>query len=203
MGRKTKDEAMQTRESILSAALDVLAEKGYSRMTFVDIAHRVGLSKGAVYWHFTNKQALLIELIKEFHDRREALVAANATPLTSYDNLCEHFIERTHVVMQDSACRKIAFFLSFQMEWTQQLLKDAGEVLDELRKDLFQNVLRVLKEAKSKGEIRQDIDEKETAIILISLWKGLFANDVGGYADMDLIGCVERGFRFIIAGIKA
>jgi TetR/AcrR family transcriptional regulator, acrAB operon repressor len=202
MGRRTKEQALQTKKNILTAALDVLAEKGYSHMTFVDIAERVGLSKGAVYWHFSDKQSLLIELIHEFHDRREHLVAESAPKLTSIDNLCEHFVERTKVVMQDAACRKIAFFLSFQMEWTQQLLEASSDALDELRKDLFQQVLNVLKEAKKQGSIKPQTDEKQTAIILISLWKGLFANDVGGYADMDLVGCVERGFNFIIDAIS-
>jgi TetR/AcrR family acrAB operon transcriptional repressor len=194
---------MQTRENILTAALEVMSRKGYSRMTFVDIAKEIDLTKGAVYWHFKNKQALLIELIKEFHDRRERLVAENAPPLTSFELLREHFIERTRVVMQDPACRKIAFFLSFQMEWTQELLEAANESLDELRKDLFTQVVTVIENAKKAGRLKEDVVPRQAAVIIISLWKGLFANDVGGYANMDLLECVSRSFAWIIEGMKA
>ncbi len=193
---------MQTRDDILTAALDVMSEKGYSSMTFVDIAERIGLSKGAVYWHFKTKQSLLIELIKEFHHRRERLVEQRACALTSLDDLREHFVGRTRVVMQDPTCRKIAFFLSFQMEWTQELLDAASESLDELRKDLYAQVVKVIKEAKEAGRLREGVDENEAAVILISLWKGLFANDVGGYANMDLLKCVEHGFDWMIEGMK-
>jgi TetR/AcrR family transcriptional regulator, acrAB operon repressor len=202
MARRTKDEAMRTRENILAAALDVMSQKGYSRMTFVDIAREIGHTKGAVYWHFKNKRTLLIELIKEFHDRREDLVAANAPALSSLDNLREHFVERTRVVMQDPVCRKIAFFLSFQMEWTQELLEAANESLDELRKDLFTQVVDVLEQAKRRGRLKDSIVPAEAAVILISLWKGLFANDVGGYANMDLLKCVEQSFDWIINGMR-
>ena len=203
MARRTKDEAMKTREDILDAALDVMSEKGYSRMTFVDIAERIGLTKGAVYWHFKNKKSLLIELIKEFHDRREMLVAENAPQLNGFDDLLGHFVGRTSVVMQDPSCRKIAFFLSFQMEWTQDLLDAANESLDELRKDLFTRVVEVVKEAKDAGRLKEGVQPREAAVILISLWKGLFANDVGGYADMDLLECVEKGLSWMIEGMKA
>lgn len=54
MPRRTKEEAEATRESVLRAALDLFSEKGYSRTTLNDIAKRIGMSRGAVYWHFVN-----------------------------------------------------------------------------------------------------------------------------------------------------
>lgn len=65
MVRKTKEEAENTRREILKAALEVFYQKGYSRTTFDEIAARINLTKGAVYWHFKNKPDLLVELIKE------------------------------------------------------------------------------------------------------------------------------------------
>lgn len=55
MVRKTKEEAENTRREILKAALEVFYQKGYSRTTFDEIAARINLTKGAVYWHFKNK----------------------------------------------------------------------------------------------------------------------------------------------------
>lgn len=61
MARKTKVEAEETHQRILRAALDVFAAEGYERATFEDVAHRIRLTKGAVYWHFKNKPELLCE----------------------------------------------------------------------------------------------------------------------------------------------
>ena len=64
MVRKTKEEAENTRREILKAALEVFYQKGYSRTTFDEIAARINLTKGAVYWHFKNKPDLLVELMR-------------------------------------------------------------------------------------------------------------------------------------------
>ena len=50
MARKTKEDSEQTRRAILDSAMQVLYEKGYSRTTFDEIAARINLTKGAVYW---------------------------------------------------------------------------------------------------------------------------------------------------------
>ena len=65
MVRKTKEEKENTRQLILQAALDCFYEKGFSKTSFDDIAAKIGMTKGAVYWHFKDKSDLLVELIKQ------------------------------------------------------------------------------------------------------------------------------------------
>lgn len=65
MARKTREESENTKVLILKSALDCFYEKGFSRTTFEDIALRIHLTKGAVYWHFKNKAELLAELIRQ------------------------------------------------------------------------------------------------------------------------------------------
>jgi AcrR family transcriptional regulator len=47
-----------TRAKLLEAARDVFIATGYRGATLDSIAARAGFTKGAVYWHFPNKQAL-------------------------------------------------------------------------------------------------------------------------------------------------
>ena len=65
MARRTKEEAERTRTRILANALSLFTKKGYDHTTFTDIAARLKMTKGAVYWHFESKQALLIAIIDE------------------------------------------------------------------------------------------------------------------------------------------
>ena len=58
MSRKTKVEAERTRARILASALALFVRKGYEHTTFTDIAARLKMTKGAVYWHFATKEAL-------------------------------------------------------------------------------------------------------------------------------------------------
>jgi AcrR family transcriptional regulator len=65
-----------TRDRILQAALEIFAERGYHRALVDDIVRASGTSKGAVYHHFPNKEALFLALVDEFAARLAQAMAA-------------------------------------------------------------------------------------------------------------------------------
>jgi TetR/AcrR family transcriptional regulator, fatty acid metabolism regulator protein len=68
-----------TRERILRAALEVFARKGYHRAVVDDIVRASETSKGAVYHHFPNKEAIFLALVDDFAARlADALARAIA-----------------------------------------------------------------------------------------------------------------------------
>ncbi|HKA61540.1 MAG TPA: TetR/AcrR family transcriptional regulator [Methylomirabilota bacterium] len=67
---------LATRDKILQAAREVFAEKGYHRALVDDIVRASQTSKGAVYHHFPNKEALFLALVDEFAGRLSEAVAA-------------------------------------------------------------------------------------------------------------------------------
>lgn len=64
-----------TRDKILRAALEVFAEKGYHRALVDDIVRASRTSKGAVYHHFPNKEALFLALVDDLAQRLAEAVA--------------------------------------------------------------------------------------------------------------------------------
>src|SRR5262247_1342224 len=64
-----------TRERILHAALMVFARKGYHKALVDDIVRTSRTSKGAVYHHFPNKEALFLALVDDFAARLAHAVA--------------------------------------------------------------------------------------------------------------------------------
>jgi len=67
---------LETRGRILEAALEVFARKGYHRALVDDIVRASATSKGAVYHHFPNKQAVFLALVDDFAARLTRGVAA-------------------------------------------------------------------------------------------------------------------------------
>lgn len=67
MVRKTKEDAELTRQRIINAAREMFLTHGVSRTSMEHIAAQAGVTRGAVYWHFSNK----IEL---FHAMREQVL---------------------------------------------------------------------------------------------------------------------------------
>ena len=48
----------QTKEKILITALELFAQNGYEAVSVSDIAGQLGITKGALYKHYTNKRAI-------------------------------------------------------------------------------------------------------------------------------------------------
>lgn len=62
MVRKTKADALITRQKLIDAAIEQFARRGVSDTTLTDIADAAGVTRGAVYWHFTSKAELFNEM---------------------------------------------------------------------------------------------------------------------------------------------
>lgn len=62
MARKTKQEALATRQHILDVALRLFSQQGVSSTSLVDIARAAGVTRGAIYWHFKDKSDLFGEI---------------------------------------------------------------------------------------------------------------------------------------------
>ena len=58
MVRRTKEDALATRASLLDAAERLFQAKGVSRTSLNDIALEAGTTRGAIYWHFKDKADL-------------------------------------------------------------------------------------------------------------------------------------------------
>ena len=76
MVRKTKEEALETRRRILEAATAEFDKRSWKDVTLEDVASAAGVTRGAVYWHFTGKECLFNAVCK-------------ATPLRSEDELAQ------------------------------------------------------------------------------------------------------------------
>ncbi len=60
MPRISAEHEQQVRDRIIQAAVTVFSEKGYHRATISDVVQRSGLSVGAIYTHFKNKEELFL-----------------------------------------------------------------------------------------------------------------------------------------------
>ena len=64
MARRTKEDALATRNRLLDAAEYLFQSQGVSSTSLQDIARRAGATRGAIYWHFTDKADLFNAMIE-------------------------------------------------------------------------------------------------------------------------------------------
>jgi AcrR family transcriptional regulator len=60
-----QDRSIATRQRLVQATIDLLCERGYAGVTTPDIAQNAGVSRGALQYHFSNKEDLFKEVIWE------------------------------------------------------------------------------------------------------------------------------------------
>lgn len=65
MSKRTHAEALETKQNILKAAQKVFTQKGFAKASLSDIAREANVTRGAIYWHFENKNELLAALCYE------------------------------------------------------------------------------------------------------------------------------------------
>ena len=62
MPRRTQEDSLATRKKILESAQRLFTRRGYERTSLSDIAKYAGVTRGAIYWHFENKEELIGQL---------------------------------------------------------------------------------------------------------------------------------------------
>ena len=87
----------QTRTVILSAALDLLAERGYEKTTMRAIAEKAGVSLGNAYHYFTSKEHLIQAF---YHRTQEEHLAASQPIFEKEKNLKTRLLEVLRLKIQ-------------------------------------------------------------------------------------------------------
>jgi AcrR family transcriptional regulator len=143
--RPLRRDAELNRQRILSAASEVLAERGLDA-TLDDVARRAGVGVGTVYRRFPGKEALTRAL---FDEQLSLLVAAGERALADPDpwtGLVSYLEAAAELVASDRALRQILMFTAFG--------RDQAALA---RARLQPLVTRLLGRAQEAGVVRADL----------------------------------------------
>lgn len=170
-----KSSNKEREQRILEAAAELFVHYGYDKTTVSDIAHRAGVSKGAIYLHFESKDALLEGVI--IH---ETMAYA------------EHWLQLIEADAKGGTLGgmyKNSLYALSSSDFMAAMFKQDGRVLGSyLRKpDNFFRTMREQQEESDRfvfvklmqeaGAMRQDIDAKVIAHIMDILAYGLVGMD--------------------------
>jgi TetR/AcrR family transcriptional regulator, acrAB operon repressor len=122
MARRTKEDALATRHSLLDAAERVFQAKGVSRSSLGDIAAAAGTTRGAIYWHFQDKADLFNAMMERVTlPMEEALGAATldrADPLPALRGTLAAVLEK---IAEDSQMHRVLEIATHKVEYVDEL----------------------------------------------------------------------------------
>ncbi|WP_408022507.1 ScbR family autoregulator-binding transcription factor [Streptacidiphilus albus] len=188
VGEPKQERAIQTRALLLRAAAEVFDEYGYDGASVSKILARAGVTPGAMYFHFKNKEALA-----------EAVI--NAQPETIVPHLESEGLQR---------------LVDITMVWSKQLQVDpvlrAGVRLVVERStfgehdassylDWAQIMTGVLDEAVRKGELQAGVRPEEVAQFVVGACTGIQLFAEAATRRSDLPERAVRMWRLLLPGI--
>ncbi|MET9630081.1 TetR/AcrR family transcriptional regulator [Lentzea sp. NPDC006480] len=81
------------RGQIVAATIETIAEIGYARASFVQIARRAGISPGLITYHFAKREELMKQVMQTVHGSMDHALSARAEGSESYCAAIRHLIE--------------------------------------------------------------------------------------------------------------
>lgn len=141
MVKRRKEEAQETRERILDAAITVFHERGVARPSLTEIAVLAGVTRGAVYGHFRNKADLFGALADRVRLPGETFDAAGEQELqrNPLGTLRERWVFLFEEVARNPEWRRILEIIFHRCE----LVAESGEIRERLLRGREEGIARM------------------------------------------------------------
>ncbi len=203
MARRSREEAFETREKILESALDTMSSQSFSSVSMSGIAEKIGLSKGAVYWHFKNRSDLLVHLLENLAARVDNELKIDGGILDSLDDLRRFLKNRMEKAARSERFKSMHRLMMRQYEWPEEIQEKVrvlvlGKIEQEC--DMLEKCLAGLQE---RGKIRGDVAPRKLAEILCAVFHGIFIAQLTEMWPQDFSSHVDFIIHSLIEGRNA
>lgn len=192
MVRKTKQEAQETRMSILDAAEQLFHQRGVSRCSLQDIAAAAGVTRGAIYWHFQDKAELFHAMMERATMPLEEGMAPpesgeeqEAMPLSLVE-LRWGLVNAFYTTMHNARTRRVFEIAMQKVEFSgeMQALQERKLANHREWRDLNQ---AVFDHAIQGGQLPASLDTRKAAVTLVALVDGLLYQWIMDPCSFDLV----------------
>ena len=204
MARRAKQDAEKTRTRILASALALFAKKGYEHTTFTDIAARLKMTKGAVYWHFESKQALLLALVDEmlakFHRQISELLPPGETSFEglSFPVVADMMVRNALQIVSDA--KGTAFFLLVheQVQWADVSMADVrSELMRNKRFGPWAAFKTAVENEMRAGRVREDVDPVQVASVCVAIFDGIVHARIARLLQCDMEDTLRKSYSAV------
>lgn len=119
-----------TKERILETALELFAQSGYLGTSMSDIAGELGITKGALYKHYTSKQEILDSIVERMNKMDYERAEEYEMPETEPNGFAEAYMQtpiekiRTYSMAQFDHWTKEPFSSNFRKMLTLEQYRD-------------------------------------------------------------------------------
>ncbi|MFI8008438.1 ScbR family autoregulator-binding transcription factor [Streptomyces sp. NPDC086010] len=179
--------AIRTRRVFLEAAAEVFDEHGYDAATISAILERAGLTRGALYFHFTSKEELARGVLEEAVTSDGVVPQAfklqewvDTALLLAYRLPREPLLSASIRLSVDMRARAM-----FGTRWPDWIAYGAD----------------LLTEGKARGELLPDVDPVAASRLLVGAWTGVQVVRESTAEPLDLVREISSLFEMVLPNI--
>lgn len=167
--RRTKEDAEQTRQELLVAALTVFSKNGYAASRLEDIAQAAGVTRGAIYHHFGSKAELYLALIDEAASIGNSAIDQAIGEGGTLTEIISRILVYTFDLLEDD--HRFREVMALQLT-TPNIDAFATRRYDEAR-ELVVSISGFFRIIIEQGDLRQDLDPDTAARAFLGFQNGL------------------------------
>src|SRR2546429_5233208 len=181
-GRKSRSERPEpSRKQLMAAAIDCFARLGYQGTTIARIARDAGVTKGAVYYHFRDKEELLFETVKDRIGGFEQHVLEKVTPTPDALTRLREVVDVCFFHATVSNHRRFIITLMIEaLDTNPRLSIEFRNILRRMR-DFLADVVR---DGQRRGTLRTGVSPEAAAAVIAG---GIMGAEIQHYQDREQV----------------
>lgn len=188
MAKKTKADALKTRQHLIETAIVQFALRGVGNTTLNDIADAANVTRGAIYWHFENKIQLFNELWLQQPPLRDLIQDRligrwGNNPL---QRLREKLVVGLQYIAEIPRQQALMQILYHKCEFNSEMISEQ-EIRDKIGLS-HRSIRKSLQECMDENLIASSLDLDVIIIILHGSFSGIIKNWLMNPASYDLYG---------------
>jgi TetR/AcrR family acrAB operon transcriptional repressor len=202
--RKKPVESGESRRELLAIAIDCFALHGYQGTSIDKIAKAAGVTKGALYYHFRDKEDLLFQAVRDRVMDFEHRVVAEVTPIEDPVQTLRHIADSCIFVATRNNHRR--FLLTLMVEAIDSHA-DLSIQFREMMQRFRAYVAGIVRLAQERGIFRFDVEPPIAAQVFIA---GIMGSEIQHYQDAEevsletvMANLVDGFFTWMAAGATA
>ena len=186
------------KKQILDAAMKVFVSNGFENSRMDDIVHRSGLSKGAIYHHYSSKKELFLELIDVWEVQTFPRFYSKSEDGKTATEIINEFSKEVVRVFKN----KRYLFLAEIEFWA---MANRDKDVQVKSNELYNKILHLFVLVFNKG-IRDkefiEFDTKAYAVILLTLLNGINWFSIFNSDDIDAETYIKLSIELFLAQIR-
>lgn len=203
MARRTKEEALATREQLLDAAERVFQRRGVGHASLAEVADAAGVTRGAVYHHFDSKAELFEAMVERAELPMDAVFEAtdgsDVDPLGAVGKLALNALLQ---LTSSRRARRVFEVVFLRCEYTDELAAVEQRHLQE-REHCLDLCRSLLDKAVARAQLPRDTDTRTASHLLYAFIGGLMRDWVQAPNGLDLKTAAPQLVDVFLAGLRA